>query len=323
MSVKLGILIATRNRPNQIRQVLESIKLNTKLPYLVTIVSSGNPVFSLIAEFEKSLNVDYYHVEFKGQHLQKQFGIDKMKDNCDWILFLDDDVLLSNRCIENLIMGIDVSIDRCKNLIGIGLRTQSTSRSIPISPFYKILARIFLLDSKEPGKFLFSAHPVEYMTSTSAMETEWLTGISAWRSDIAKSYDYFIDYDGYSIFEDVYFSVKQRSRGTLLYLPNCETSFVVGEITNYDSANLLLLSSISRSLLSKSLRMRNLIFLNWSQLGRLMYFAKSQLSEQSGHRLSKSQVLRASWLSILYLNVAFVSRSTAKRLIKGLPRVFK
>jgi glycosyltransferase involved in cell wall biosynthesis len=98
---KFEILIATRNRPHEVDQLLQSIVKSDCKPEKVILVSSGIQISDGLTTFNQELNIDHFHTETKGQVNQKKIGISRLNPNTEWVIFLDDDLLLEQNTLTN------------------------------------------------------------------------------------------------------------------------------------------------------------------------------------------------------------------------------
>lgn len=270
--MKIAILIATRNRPNELECLLESILMQSELPAQIVIVSSGKDISYVIQRFEEELKLDHYHIDGYGQIRQKMFGVQKLSKDTDWVLFLDDDLILRKNSLEQLKKSI-VELEKGETypVIGIGIGIPSTSH-LKKASFEKFIARLFLLDSDRAGAVLKSGHPVEYLKSEHLVKTDWLNGVSAWRLDACLSYNFdFLD-ARYSAFEDVIFSYKQRFRGNLVFDPRIVIDMQDSQLTDFSRGDVFQAASYWRLKFVLDNEEISKPFFLWSQVGRSFYF---------------------------------------------------
>ena len=88
--MKFAVLIATRNRPQQLNTLLGSLSKSVDRISQVTIVSSGENISEIINNHRPYLPLTYFHSEISGQIAQKMKGIELISSKTDWVLFLDD-----------------------------------------------------------------------------------------------------------------------------------------------------------------------------------------------------------------------------------------
>ena len=91
---RFNILIATKNRPEELLLLMKSISESTILPNKIVIVYSGADITSLIGNLQSTIRIEIIESEVASQVFQKSRGIENLISDSDWVLFLDDDVLL-------------------------------------------------------------------------------------------------------------------------------------------------------------------------------------------------------------------------------------
>lgn len=297
--MEIAVLIATRNRPTQLSLLLDSLSNQIKMPSQVIVVSSGMKIEALISGFRSQLAISHFHSDKAGQIRQKLIGIKGIKPGIQWVLFLDDDFILSKevlRKIEKRIIELETTVEI--PVVGLGLKIPSTSH-LSDSRMKRSLAKIFLLNSKKSGSVLRSGHPVSYLQQKELTKTEWLNGISVWRIDICEKYDFdFLDAK-YSAMEDVIFSYEQNSHGGLFFDPSIEVNAQGNQVTDLSLQNIFVAASFWRlKFIFKYLEFSKMAFL-WSQLGRSIFFIM-----QNSYDLEKTLVaVRVSikvYLEIIY-----------------------
>ena len=101
-SVRLAILIATKDRIDKLRNLLESVSQSTLLPDKIVIVYSGEDISSLIFQYQKNLNIQIIYSPISSQSVQKSLGIKSLSGDYNWVLFLDDDLVLESNTIKIL-----------------------------------------------------------------------------------------------------------------------------------------------------------------------------------------------------------------------------
>ena len=66
----LAILIATKDRHNQLQKLLDSIYKSTNLPNKVVIVYSGKDITSITSSFQKKINLEMIYSPIASQMYQ-------------------------------------------------------------------------------------------------------------------------------------------------------------------------------------------------------------------------------------------------------------
>jgi len=213
----LAVLIATRNRPQNLLRALESIAASGSVPTAVIVVSSGNDVSQIINSPQWPFLVIHEHILGYGQIRQKQAGIALIPAYIQWTLFMDDDILLDPQAITNALSMIQISSEP---ILGIGFGSNSKKRSLSFKS---------RLGSKKLGKVTSDGRNLDYTLSKESIPTEWLNGISMWNRSVLYLYDFpYLD-SKYSICEDLIFSYTVSRFGKIVYAPSCQFTFQLDE----------------------------------------------------------------------------------------------
>jgi GT2 family glycosyltransferase len=209
-----AILIATRNRPRELHKLLSSITQLLVGPSLVVIVSSGEDISSsLVGRY--SLNIIHKHILDYGQIRQKMIGISEIPREIDWVLFLDDDLILDRTTTKELLNFLRVNNN--DDIIGLGLSDSSVVKQ------KKQILRI----GPRLGAVSISGHNNNYMQSEIPVATSWLNGASMWKRSKLDYYKFEYLDARYSICEDLIYSYAMSKLGTLYYVPAAKFHFQV------------------------------------------------------------------------------------------------
>ncbi len=206
------MLIPTRNRPEKLIRLLESISKSSILPESVIVVSSGTDMTAELKSLSFNLRIDHLFFEGFGQIRQKELGIKRIPKESRWVLFLDDDLEIADDTIFELFKLLKSSNRSVKPIIGIGLSDEKHS----LSKKFRFLT---LLKSYR-GKVLRNGTNISYMKSPYPIETEWLNGASLWRTEVLNNYNFEHAETRYAICEDLIFSYKARTYGKLMFCPS-------------------------------------------------------------------------------------------------------
>ncbi len=209
--MKIGILICTRNRPESMKKLIESIANSSLLPDEIVVVGSGQNIEKVISNAK--IKINYFHVDASGQSFQKKRGISYFNKKIDWIFMLDDDLLLKKNTLSNLKESITKEI--ANKTVGIG------SKIIYDQEAKKSISSIFTAWLNKPGKIHKSGRVSAYDASNE-ITTEWLNGASAWKKDVLDKYDLPFLTSKYAAYEDVIFSSRISANERILYDPKIE-----------------------------------------------------------------------------------------------------
>lgn len=274
--MNIGILVSTRNRPSHLDALLASISQADPLPDQIVVSSSGVDISQIISKHSRKLSISHVHTDLYGQIRQKMLGIRELEKWIDWTIFLDDDVLLQKDTIAKLKRVIESRINSSSDdLLGVGLNTPMTSHLTNQDRFKKVIAKYFFLEGKPRGTVLKSGHPVSYLGSNHVIETQWLNGISAWKSQALSLYGSDYLESRYSAFEDVIFSYTQSKLGKLIYAPEIEVEFQLTSTTDLSHPSIFEAASYWRLKFILDNQELSKIKYLWAQIGRSAFFILS------------------------------------------------
>ena len=216
-SASLAVLIATRNRPQNLLRAMKSIAASEPQPAVVIVVSSGDNVSEFINSIQWPFILVHEHILGYGQIRQKQKGIDLLPEYIEWVLFMDDDIQLDSKAIFN---ALTLKQYFPEPILGIGFGAVSVKKQSVLKSF---------TSRKNLGKVTSDGRNLDYASSRRVIPTDWLNGISMWNKSILHKYDFpYLD-SKYSICEDLIFSYSVSRLGIIVFEPLCQFSFQFDE----------------------------------------------------------------------------------------------
>ena len=183
---------------------------SSERPSQVVIVASGKDIAGTIENFMKNLPITYLHTLEVGQSFQKKIGISLLRPTIDWVMLLDDDLLVTKSTIKiarESITELDVN-----HLAGVGMRVTDPGTKTKIRIIIKQLLKYRL------GKISKLGIPTHYMGSKK-VKTEWLNGASIWKLSALKKYDMPLLNSKHAALEDAIFSTSIGQNKNLIYVP--------------------------------------------------------------------------------------------------------
>lgn len=300
MGSNWAIVVATFNRPAYLDELLKSIRNSNLLPNQIVICSSGEDIFEIIQR-NMDLAITHIYSKIANQSLQKKLAISNLKKDLDWVVFLDDDVLVKKNSFENIFNFIDSIPTEFKlRSLGIGFNIPNLSKIVNINKFKRMIARFFYLDSNKFGKVLKSGHANSYLRSKIAIQSEWLNGISIWKREVVDSYGNYLLLSKYSAYEDVIFSYNMSKTGFLWYCPTAQVVFQEDAITDYSNFDTQYISMIWKYYFVCSNKELSKLALLWSQIGRSLFY----LTQKGTLKIKIKNIL----LPAILLNVIFMKK---------------
>lgn len=198
------MVIATKDRPKQLRAVLSNLCRQTYSAKQVIVVDgSDHPDPSFIKQFS-DLNIDYVRVYPPGLTKQKNASLTAVRPEITLIGFIDDDIVLEEHSLEAMMTFWENSSD---NLAGAGLNLTNVARSRSL--LKSLAKRLFFIDDMQFGKVLRSGLNTPIWNTATDKPVRWLGGgYTVWRKHVFDTFQFDEWYRGSGLGEDVNFSFQ-------------------------------------------------------------------------------------------------------------------
>lgn len=180
-SKEVSIIIPTKDRPEKIRNLLNSLADQTVPCGRVIVVDGGNSVRDVVLGFTDRLPVEHHVCNPPGQIRQRNMGKNLLDERTLLVGCIDDDIVLERNALEEMINfwnHTDI------NTAGVGFNGIHYSVSNYSSIFSRLLTRHRL-----PGRVLSCGINTSIENVSSNIRTQWLGGgFTVWRQDILKEF---------------------------------------------------------------------------------------------------------------------------------------
>jgi len=206
MKNKIAFVIATKDRPDDLFRVLESLSLQYRKPDQVIIVSSGQRPPKEIWDRHSLLSITAVHTGLPSAARQRNIGVKKADISMDLIGFLDDDVVLEKNALEEM---MSFWKDAGETVGGVSFNQINHPRIF--ASFLKDLplTEKIGLYSREKGRVLVSGFQTLFEHVEKSFYSDWLPSTAVvWRREIFKEHWFDEWFGGYSYLEDLDFSYR-------------------------------------------------------------------------------------------------------------------
>jgi glycosyltransferase involved in cell wall biosynthesis len=195
----LAFVIPTYNRPEKIKDVLDSLARQSVRCGRVIVIDGGQSVEGIVTRFRGRLPVEYLTCQPSGQIRQRNKGLAFLENRSRLIGFLDDDIVLEPGAIKEMLnfwnshesetAGVSFNIvnnppfrnSRIKTALGIGAPRQ--------------------------GRILRTGYNVAISPVSENIRTQWLCGgATIWRADVVREFPHREINSRWAICEDALFS---------------------------------------------------------------------------------------------------------------------
>ena len=293
---EVAVLIPTRNRPEKVVQLLDSLISSTIKPNQIIIVASGEDIKNYLRRFEEFFRITYEYTQMSGQIAQKKIGINLLDDKNEWCLFLDDDLVVDPMAIESALVAVNSRVS--ERVIGVGFSLPTTSRTQSVSGFTSRVGKLFGIHADNPGKVLRNGHATSYLQMEEVISTEWLNGASMWKKSVLNSYGQGVPSTRYAACEDLIFSYPLHKIGELIYAPQAKLAFQDYELSDFNDQMIFESASYWRYYFVCQNALSRFAFF-YSQFGRILFIVAQERNERASRflKLLKMQLpLLRSWI---------------------------
>ncbi len=100
MKIELSLIIPLYNRPDEIRELLESLVLQSDSDFEVVVVEDGSQDKSetIVDSFSEKLSLQYYFKENSGPGQSRNYGAERAQGN--YLIFLDSDCIIPSHYVQ-------------------------------------------------------------------------------------------------------------------------------------------------------------------------------------------------------------------------------
>jgi GT2 family glycosyltransferase len=202
----IAFVVATKDRPVELRNMLKSLEVQSYKPDQVIIVDgSAEPIENVLKEFP-TLSINYIRCIPPSAARQRNMGIKAVNPEIILIGFLDDDTVLEADSLEKMMEFWENASDNVGgvafNMVNHPPLYASWLKSLP-------LTEKLGLYSKDKGKVLPSGFHTMIGFVSDTIFVQWLpTTATVWHRKILEKFQFDEWFEGYSYLEDLDFSYK-------------------------------------------------------------------------------------------------------------------
>lgn len=217
----IAVVIATRNRPNHLAEVIDGLSAQTIRPTIIVICDSSDPEFRVHTSDvvnRSALEFTFIRSNVRSLTVQKNTALDELqqRSGIEFIQVLDDDTVPDAMHLESL----STTLRENPTAVGASGVTFPLWTPMDKGPLGNLIVRICGLGSSKPGSVTAAGVGIPVKTWLPEVQpAEWLFGCSMWRACIFDKERYASDFLGSALGEDVEFSTRAARHGELLVNP--------------------------------------------------------------------------------------------------------
>lgn len=221
MPDKLALIIATKDRPNEVRRLLASICRQSRKPGQVVVVDGGTDRVEAVVKDFPELNPAYLTSSKPSAARQRNMGLEAVAAHIAFVGFMDDDSVLEPEAVEKMMkFWATAPAD-------IGGAALNMTNHPPLDwPFLKTsrLAERLGLYSSRKGAVMPSGFQTQIGTVLSVTYTDWLPATAVWRRSVFERFRFDDWFEGYSYLEDLEHSYRVGKEFRLVVLSDSRYS---------------------------------------------------------------------------------------------------
>lgn len=235
-----AVVICTRNRSDQLHKTLAHILIFPAITEWILLVdASDKPNIAYLKFFNPTSKIKLIHLESAASiPLQRNKAVNYLSSTeVEIIHFIDDDFIPDKDYFSNL-SAFMKSNSGCKIAGGIISNNQQQMSHL------KLWHKLALLDSKKPGKLLFSGYTSEPqarndLNDKSPFRVDWVSGCSmSVKYDVFNSIKFDERLKGYAQDEDLDFCLSQPPNNEIWVVPKSKgTHLRLSHITHEQRIN--------------------------------------------------------------------------------------
>mgnify|MGYP006082384883 FL=1 len=203
---KLAIILTAKKYNNILKKALEAIYNQTVMPQQIIIVMTEKENFTV----PKKTNTRIIYSKIKNQVYQRKIGLKFLNKNIEFILQLDDKIILEKNSIKFLLN----EWRECDTYTaGIAINPKNYIR-----PKTSLFHHLTLTNSNIDGKILYSGFANGWSETKKNKEINWLNGgMTSWKIKLVPQiYNRKFPILNWSVCEDLFFSYNVSKKYKLL-----------------------------------------------------------------------------------------------------------
>ena len=199
--IQLGIIVPTKDRPQEMNRLLESIYKQSYLAKTLIVVDGSGESIEAGLLRDPRVELIYVRVLPPSLTVQRNRGVQAIPEGLTHVGFLDDDIVLLDGAVEALVHGLAEDVD---TLGGVSFNIIEDAKSTP-----SWILRLLGLHPMRIGQVSKGGSVAANVNVTATRDTKFLCGgATVWRVDVLRKFKFDEALKGYALWEDVDFSYR-------------------------------------------------------------------------------------------------------------------
>ena len=202
----VAIICATKNQPDNIIRMLDSISESQIGIGQILISDGGKNLKKVIEPYKNKLNVKCIYSPISGQVLQRNFARKFLYKDIRLVIHFDDDIIIEKDALSKMIL----FWNNVENHRGTSLAGASFNLINAPSMHNSIFRKFFFIDTEPRGSVKKGGYAAPFCPAINTHEVSWLLGgATAWSREVLDNYPHPIDFSTkWAVCEDLIFSFQ-------------------------------------------------------------------------------------------------------------------
>ncbi len=220
---QVAIICPTKDRPDKVTQLLNSIAKSTVHPAQVLIADGGHNLKPITKAFEDRLNITCLYCPEAGQVLQRNFAHRHLAPAIRLVIHIDDDITVEKNGFSNMLDFWNDEHNKTGKPLG------GAAFNLVDLPMHKnsIFRKIMFLETEPKGMITAGGSNTPLYPTHANVAVNWLLGgATVWRRDILDSYKHPMSFaTRWATSEDVMFSYPLHTSHRLMVVESAVMYF--------------------------------------------------------------------------------------------------
>ncbi|TBR16914.1 glycosyltransferase [bacterium] len=200
-SDKMALIIPTINREKLLRRLLKSLEKQDVHFEQIIIVDAGNISPDVFRSEFPGLKIDYFKSRTSSLTLQRNIGINMLKNDVTLVCFFDDDIVVEKDAFKIM---LEFWQDNSDEVGGVAFNIKNM-----VLKKTAVIKEVFLTGNNEQGKVMRSGYGSMLSPVRNDIFTDWIFGgATVWRRKILDEFKFDEWFGGYGFGEDLDFSYR-------------------------------------------------------------------------------------------------------------------
>jgi len=205
----ISLVIATFNRPSDLKETLSSLKDIKKLNEVIIVDQSKNKETEKLVKKLKNQKIKYIYSKIPSLTKARNIGVSKVSKKSKLICFTDDDVTFSKNYFQEILN----VFNKYPEAKGVSAFVQPPKEAA--KKFENFIKRLFFIEHLENEKVrAISSYGNTYSYKlTRIINSHWLSGVNmGYKKEIFKNQRFDENLKGYALAEDFDFSYRLNKK---------------------------------------------------------------------------------------------------------------